>query len=176
MKAKEEKNWESKEKSLKDHRLGNALPSPKEKAKPKPKAKSEAKDAQDSAPVLPDKKKPKEKAKPRGRPPYIYISPDYRPPVTRWNEKHFMSVSFISWEVHELLRLQVRSSEEYLHTRMEEEVGGRSQTQQLTRRGTPQERRRLLLLEEGDMIEGPGKHCKFKHPQNSSTGREGFRR
>ena len=38
--------------------------SPKEKAKTKPKAKSEAKDAQDSAPVLPDKKKPKEKAKP----------------------------------------------------------------------------------------------------------------
>ena len=45
--------------SLKDHRLGKALPSPKEKAKPKPKAKSEAKDAQDSAPVLPDKKKPR---------------------------------------------------------------------------------------------------------------------
>ena len=39
--TKEEKNLENKEKSLKDHRLGNALPSPKEKAKPKPKAKSE---------------------------------------------------------------------------------------------------------------------------------------
>ena len=69
----EEQNLENKEKSLKDHKLGNALPSPKEKAKPKPKAKSEAKseakDAQNLAPVLPDKKKPKEKAKPRGRSP-----------------------------------------------------------------------------------------------------------
>ena len=60
--TREEKNCENKEKSLKDHKLGNALPSPKEKAKPKPK--SEAKDARNLAPLLPDKKKPKEQAKP----------------------------------------------------------------------------------------------------------------
>ena len=104
--AKEEKNWENTGKSHKDHRLGNAPPSPKEKAKPKPKAKSEAKDAQDSAPVLPDKKKPKEKAKLRGGHPTD-------PENSLVERRCTMPVSFLSREMHEGPRVQVQPAEKY---------------------------------------------------------------
>ena len=77
-----------------------------------------------------------------------------------WNEEHSVSVSFLSWEVHEGLRLQAQPSEECLHNRTEEEVRGRSS------RRTPQERWHLLLLEEGACKKGKG--CKFKHPKNSA--------